>query len=420
MKKMKKTKKNNIVNNTIMLMIFNIAKIVFPFITLPYLTRVLTTDTYGVVTYVKTVMTYMQIFVDFGFVLSATKDIVKIKNNKEAVNRVTGDTLAARVILGLVGFLVIIVLSIAIPILRENILYTILSYSVVFGTIFLMDFLFRGIEKMHIITIRFIVMKVISTVLTFIFVKDDSNLLLIPLFDIASSIIAIILVFLEMKKLEIKMKFSGFKNAIKSIKDSFIYFLSNAASTSFNALSTIIIGIYLSKADVAFWGICIQVIGTIQACYSPISDGIYPEMIRSKDLSIVKKILKIFIPVIILGCIIGYFLTETGLRILGGEEYVQAAPVFKILIPVLLTGFLSIIFGWPTLGAIDKAKQVTISTVIGVIANIAMLGLLIVINQFNLISIAIVRNITELVLFGTRFYFFNKNKKMFNKQTNNK
>ena len=403
-----------------MLMIFNIAKIVFPFITLPYLTRVLTTDTYGVVTYVKTVMTYMQIFVDFGFVLSATKDIVKIKNNKEAVNRVTGDTLAARVILGLVGFLVIIVLSIAIPILRENILYTILSYSVVFGTIFLMDFLFRGIEKMHIITIRFIVMKVISTVLTFIFVKDDSNLLLIPLFDIASSIIAIILVFLEMKKLEIKMKFSGFKNAIKSIKDSFIYFLSNAASTSFNALSTIIIGIYLSKADVAFWGICIQVIGTIQACYSPISDGIYPEMIRSKDLSIVKKILKIFIPVIILGCIIGYFLTETGLRILGGEEYVQAAPVFKILIPVLLTGFLSIIFGWPTLGAIDKAKQVTISTVIGVIANIAMLGLLIVINQFNLISIAIVRNITELVLFGTRFYFFNKNKKMFNKQTNNK
>ena len=50
-------KKNKIINNTIMLMIFNISKILFPFITLPYLTRVLTTDTYGVVTYVKTVMT---------------------------------------------------------------------------------------------------------------------------------------------------------------------------------------------------------------------------------------------------------------------------------------------------------------------------------------------------------------------------
>ena len=75
-------KKNKIVNNTIMLMIFNIAKIIFPFITLPYLTRVLTTDTYGVVTYAKTIMNYMQIFVDFGFVLSATKDIVKCRENK--------------------------------------------------------------------------------------------------------------------------------------------------------------------------------------------------------------------------------------------------------------------------------------------------------------------------------------------------
>ena len=75
-------KKNKIVNNTIMLMIFNIAKIIFPFITLPYLTRILSTEAYGTVAYVKTVMTYMQIVVDFGFVLSATKDIVKAKNDK--------------------------------------------------------------------------------------------------------------------------------------------------------------------------------------------------------------------------------------------------------------------------------------------------------------------------------------------------
>ena len=96
-----KTKK--IINNTIMLMIFQITKIVFPFITLPYLTRILTTDTYGTVAYVKTVMNYLQIFVDFGFVLSATKDIVKIRTNKKKMEYVIGDTLIARVILGVIG-----------------------------------------------------------------------------------------------------------------------------------------------------------------------------------------------------------------------------------------------------------------------------------------------------------------------------
>ena len=49
---------------------------------------------------------------------------------------------------------------------------------------------------------------------------------------------------------------------------------------------------------------------------------------------------------------------------------VSATPVFILLIPVLFFGFLSVLFGWPTLGAIDKAKEVTKSTVTSTILHI--------------------------------------------------
>ena len=405
-----------IVNNTIMLMIFNIAKIIFPFITLPYLTRVLSTEAYGTVAYVKTVMTYMQIVVDFGFVLSATKDIVKSRENKESLAYIVGDTLIARVILGAIGFLIVAILSLALPILRENILYTVLSYVVIFESVFLMDFLFRGLEKMHIITIRFILMKVISTLLTFILIKNDSNILLIPILDILSSTIAIILVFFEMKKMNIRLKFSGMTNVFNSIKNSFVYFLSNVASTSFNALSTIIIGIYVNATEVAYWSVCMQIIGTIQACYSPISDGIYPEMIRSKNIGIVKNALKIFLPVIGLGCVATIFLAKPVLLILGGEKYLPAVPILQLLTPNLFIGFLSIMFGWPTLGAIGKAKETTISTVTSIIVHIILLVALIIFNKFNLYTIAIVRCITEAVLFGMRYMYYRKYKNLFNSE----
>lgn len=405
-----------IVNNTIMLMIFNIAKIIFPFITLPYLTRVLSTEAYGTVAYVKTVMTYMQIVVDFGFVLSATKDIVKSRENKESLAYIVGDTLIARVILGAIGFLIVAILSLALPILRENILYTVLSYVVIFESVFLMDFLFRGLEKMHIITIRFILMKIISTLLTFILIKNDSNILLIPILDILSSTIAIILVFFEMKKMNIRLKFSGMTNVFNSIKNSFVYFLSNVASTSFNALSTIIIGIYVNATEVAYWSVCMQIIGTIQACYSPISDGIYPEMIRSKNIGIVKKALKIFLPVIGLGCVATIFLAKPVLLILGGEKYLPAVPILQLLTPNLFIGFLSIMFGWPTLGAIGKAKETTISTVTSIIVHIILLVALIIFNKFNLYTIAIVRCITEAVLFGMRYMYYRKYKNLFNSE----
>lgn len=411
-------KNKNIVNNTIMLMIFNIAKIVFPFITLPYLTRILTTDSYGIVAYVKTVMSYMQIFVDFGFVLSATKDIVKCRENKNEMERVIGDTMVARVILGGLGFIVVLILSLTLPILRTNILYTMLSYVAVFLSIFLMDFLFRGLERMHVITIRFIVMKIISTILTFVLIKGNQNLILIPILDIVSTLVAILMVWYEIGKMQLKLKFSGMKKVISTLKDSFVYFLSNVAATSLNALSTIIIGIYTSPTEVAYWSLCMQIIGSITACYNPISDGIYPEMIKTKNIAIIKKVLKIFMPIVFAGCIFAYFFANIGFMILGGEKYSNAVPVFRLLIPTLFFGFPAIIFGWPTLGAIGKAKETTITTTMAISVYIIYIAGLIVIKSFTITNIAIGRSITEMVLFGTRYWFYRKYKLLFNKNTN--
>jgi len=411
-------KNKNIVNNTIMLMIFNIAKIVFPFITLPYLTRILTTDSYGIVAYVKTVMSYMQIFVDFGFVLSATKDIVKCREDKNEMERVIGDTMVARVILGGLGFVVVLILSLALPILRTNILYTMLSYVAVFLSIFLMDFLFRGLERMHVITIRFIVMKIISTIFTFVLIKGDQNLILIPILDIVSTLVAILMVWYEIGKMQLKLRFSGMKKVISTLKDSFVYFLSNVAATSLNALSTIIIGIYTSPTEVAYWSLCMQIIGSITACYNPISDGIYPEMIKTKNTAIIKKVLKIFMPIVLAGCIFSYFFANIGFMILGGEKYSNAVPVFRLLIPTLFFGFPAIIFGWPTLGAIGKAKETTVTTIIAISVYIIYIVGLIVTKSFTITNIAIGRSITEMVLFGTRYWFYRKYKSLFNENTN--
>lgn len=407
--------RKNIIKNTSWLFIFQIAKILFPFITLPYLTRVLSTEVYGTVTYVKAVMTYMQIFVDFGFILSGTKEIVNLlkKNDKKSINSIVGDTLVARIILGLIGFVIVTVLSLIIPILKENIVFTILSYVVVFESIFLMDFLFRGFEKMHVIAIRFLIMKTISTLFTFLLIKNDGNLLLIPILDIISSFIAILLVFYETKKLSIKFETTSIKSMLDKIKDSFTYFLSNAATTSFNALSTIIIGIILNAEEVAYWGVCMQVIGSITACYSPICDGIYPSMIKEKKYSLIRNTKKIFMPIVTIGCIFLYVASNIIFRILGGNKYLLAVPAFRLLIPVCFFAFLSIIHGFPCLGAIGKEKQVTKTTIVSALFNIIAMCILILFNHFTIALIAIIRVLTEVIMFSYRYYYYRKYKNLF-------
>lgn len=82
---------SGIAKNSAMLMAMNIAKMIFPLLTLPYLTRVLSTDCYGSVVYVKSVTAYLQLLVDFGFVLSATKEIVRVRHDKAAQEKIMGD-----------------------------------------------------------------------------------------------------------------------------------------------------------------------------------------------------------------------------------------------------------------------------------------------------------------------------------------
>lgn len=342
---------SQIKKNTFWLVVFQLAKMVFPFLILPILTRRLSVEIYGDLTYVKTVMNFLQIFVDFGFMLSATKELAKINQQKlnarktiqEAIARksttqesavqkpttqksnekfaqVITNTLFARILLGLTGLFITLILCIFIPILHRNLLFTLLSYLAVFLSIFLFDFLFRGLEIIHIMTIRFILMKTVSTLLTIFFIKQDSQLLYIPLFDILSSILAILLVLFELKKLGLKFQRPNLKASLASLKTSFIYFLSDISATAFNAISTILIGLVFSSSEVAFFGLSIQIIGAIQSLIGQLSSGIYPEMVRQKSYKFVSRIFrKTFIYVLIFTLAV-ILLSPLGLQILAGNK----------------------------------------------------------------------------------------------------
>lgn len=397
-------KSNRILGNTVMLYIMTFAKMIFPLITLPYLTRVLSIDGYAVVSYVKSAMVYMQIIIDFGFLLSATKDIVIAGGDKKAVSKILGETLQAKLILAIVAFIIIIAACLIIPILRENLIYTVLAFISIAITILLPDFLFRGIEKMQAITIRFIIMRGIATALTFVVIKSDNQLLLIPILDIIGTIAAIIWTWSEINKLGYKPIWSEWKKAIGSLRKSFIYFLSDASTTVFGALNTLLVGIYLTKTDVAYWSVVMQLIAAVQAMYSPINNGIYPHMVRERNIKLPLKILTYMMPLILCGTIFAFVTGEWWLVVISGEKYRGAVTVFRWMLPLLILSFPSMLFGWPCLGAIDKQKEVTTSTIIAAVVQIITLVVLIVSNMFSLVSIAISRLLSELILLVLRAY----------------
>lgn len=400
--------------NTIMLGILTIAKMIFPLLLLPYLTRVLTVETYGMVSYVKAVMAYVQLCIDFGFIYSAVKEIVLAKDNKESINHILSNTILGKLVLSGASVVVVFILCFSIPTLRGNILYTFLCLIVPILSSFLVDFFFRGIEKMHYITIVFVVMKIISTILTVLFVHSDNEILLIPLFDILSSLLAVLMSWIIVYKLGYRIVKPNIKEALKSIKHSFSFFINSFASTAFGAFITIMIGLFIPDLkEIAYWSVSMQLVGAVQSLYTPISNGIYPYMIKNKSLKLIRLILLIFMPVVVCGCVFCYFMAPWILKIMSGEEYVSSAYLFRLLIPVLLISFPVAILGWPIFGPIDKQKEMSISTIIGAALQVIIIFVLIFANCFNLVSIAISRSISELGMLIARIVYCQKFKGLF-------
>ena len=400
--------------NTIMLYLLAIAKILFPLVTLPYLTRVLSLEAYGAVSYVKSIVAYAQTAIDFGFILSSVRDIVNANREKELTARVVGNTIVAKLMLAVAAFVAILILAFVVPTLRDYKVLLLLSFITPLLSCFLLDFFFRGVERMHIVSVIYVSMKAISTVLTVILIKGDEHLLLIPVFDAISSLVAISITWCIYKRTGFGVKFDGIKGAIRKIRESFFFFANSAASNVFGALTTAIIGICITDLrEVAYWSVSIQLVGAIQLMYAPLSQGVYPHMIKSKDLSLIRKILYVFVPLVCLGSIIAAFISPTLLSIVGGEDYRDASTVFRCLLPVLIISFPVAILGWPTLGAIGKTKQINIATLSGALAQLASLAALYIFNSFTIVNVAIMRNLSELVMFGVLLAFTMKYRKMF-------
>lgn len=405
-----------LIKNTVMMYLMSIAKLIIPLISLPYLVRVLSVDCYGSVSFVKSIISYMQILIDFGFILSATKDIVLLIKQKENPSRAIGNTLYAQLILSVIACLFMFVCCLFFDMLEGLELFSFLYLLNCILSIFLFEYVFKAYEQMGKISVRYIIMKSISLLLTIIFVKGDSDILLMPIFDIVSTVIAVFMVFIELKKMNVRIDFriTAIKEGLRSLKKSLTYFFSNFATTAFSILNTLIIGLFLTEADVAYWALAIQMVGVIQCLYDPIINSVFPMMIRKKELGTIHKIVKVYMPLIIGGCCLILLIGNPVVSFVFGADYKKSAFLLKCLTPLLIFSFPALLYGWPCLGAIEKQKQATWSTIIAAIFQITGLVVLILINRFTLIGVVIVRNLTELLLMSIRMGVCYKNKSLFN------
>ena len=415
---MKDSGKAIVLKNTIMLYAMTAAKYIFPLLLFPYLTRALTPTYYGIITYMTSIANYVSIVIDFGFNLSATRKIAQNKNDPEKVQKIYSAVVAGRGLLALASGVAVFILSLFTPILRENFPVLFAYYLSMAVLVFLPDYIYRGFEKMQGITIRYVISKIVTTVLTLLVVKGPEQILYVPIFNGVGNLCSVLFTLFDLKKtFGISLVRTCWRDIREEISSSWIFFVSTFATTAFTFANTLFMGfVDMSETDIAYWGVAFQLISLVLSMYDPIVSSLYPRMVISKDIKLIRYAFFLIMPIVVAGCIFCYFGAPLFVQIVGGEGYEGAILIFRLMIPVLLFSYPAQLFGFPVLGPIGQEKYVTTATVIGSIFHVLGLVLLLLAGQFTLITIAVLRSITEFVFMAMRVYFFMKNKHLYSSE----
>lgn len=393
--------------NTFFLYIMTGAKFVLPLIITACLTRRLGPDAYGVISYLTPVMGYFILLFDFGFNFSATKKIAQHRADPVLIEKTIAAVYTAKILLVLAGFLPLMLLLLCIDLLRQYVLLTVLYYLSTAAQIFIPDFLYRGLEKMEGVTTRYILAKLITAVLIFLAVRDDGGLILVPLAYLIGTVAAALHTNHHMaKKLGYRVALGGLREAAAELRESGIYFVSTFASTALSVTSTFVMGIVgMPTAQIAYWGVAFQVVQAVQAMYDPITTSIYPHVAGKRDHKFVLLITLCLLPLVAAGCVLLYWLAGLAVKIIAGSAYLAAVPVLQALTPMLLFSFVAQMLGFPLLGALGRERQASFTTLVAAGAQILGLVGLALSHHFTLLSLALLRNVTELIFMILRIYF---------------
>lgn len=401
---MKDKKRSVLLTNTVMLYILTFSNYLFSFITVPYQTRVLGPEIYGELGFASSVMTYVQLFLDFGFLLSATEDVSRRRDDKGAVSQIMSAVFVCKILLGLVSLVVVTGMCLGIERFRADALIYMLFFLSTMASVFLPDFVYRGMEKMSAITIRTVAVRLFFTCAIFVFMKTKEQAYMIPLLNALGGVGACVWAYYDVRRrMEVRFVKVSWRYVLKTLRRSASYFLSRIASSVYGATNSLIVGMaYPNSATLGCYTTAEKLTTTANRAFSPIADSLYPYMVRNKDFRLVKRILWLLMPPIVIGCtVVGIFAQELCVFVFGAE-YAQAGHILRCLMPVVITTLPSYIFGFPVLTPLGMGKYANSSVVIGAVWHGVSLLVLFALGALTVESVCIATCVTESVVLAIR------------------
>jgi PST family polysaccharide transporter len=365
-----------LLSNFFWLSLLKVFGFAFPLITLPYLSRIIGVDNFGNIAYAASIVYFIELFTDFGFNYTATRDVTLNKKNQKKTQEIFSNVFWAKFLLMFISFLILIVLVLSVNSLNKIFILLIFTFLYIPGHIIFPDWFFQAMEDMKYITILNLLSKLLFTILIFLVINNKEDYIYHPLLTaIGFALSGIIsLVFIKIKY-NISICRPHLKEIIKLIKGSFNMFICQFIPSIYSNFSIIILQKYDGAVSNGIFTSGKRFPDLALQLFSILSRVFYPFLVRRKDKHRIFVLISLCSSLVMAALL--FFSAETIINIFYTKEFILAADVIKIFAISIPFSTIDNCYGNNYLVVIGKENilknNIIIGSLIGIVISIVLI-----------------------------------------------
>ena len=404
--------KKKLLSNFFSLSVLQMVSYILPLATLPYLVRVLGVEYFGLLAFATAVTTYFGIVTDYGFNLTATREISIHKDNKKKIIEIFSAVITIKVILFVFSFIAMLIIVFSFEIFSKNWLIYLLTFSTIIGQTFFPIWFFQGVQDMKYITYLNVLSKVIFTVAIFIFVKNDEDYYLVPILTSIGSMVATVWSLVIIRNFyKVRFRPQNIHVILFYLRNGWHVFISKFANGFYTNSTIFILGVFTNNTIVGYYSAAERIIKVVQNLFTPLFQVIYPyiaQQSKSFSLKITKKLIKVAGSIALTVSLLIFYTAEGLVFLVLGLDFESSIIVIQILSLLPLTYALTNILGVQTMLNHGMEKEYGRVFIYATFLNLTLSFILIPI--YKEVGTAIVSLLTEIFFVLSMFYYLHKSK----------
>lgn len=355
--------------------VLTLSSIIFPLVTFPYVSRVLSPVGTGKVSLTTSVVSYFSLIAQLGIPTYGIRVCAKLRDDEEELTSCVQELLIINLVMSFIAYIGYFIMIFSVDrFSNEKMLYIVISVTILLNAIGV-EWLYKGLEQYSYITVRSILFKILALIALFLLVHQESDYIIYGGISVLAASASNVLNFINARKYIFAKSYRPlrFKSHLKAVV---VFFAMSCATTIYTHLDTVMIGLMNTDADVGYYNSAIKIkqflvsiITSLGAVLLPRSSYFVETNQFDKFKEVSAKALRFIIIIGIPMSVFFIFFADQSVYFLSGYEYKNAILPMRILMPTVLFIGLSNLLGIQMLVPIGKEKHILYSEILGAIVD---------------------------------------------------